>query len=287
MDNISTDKDIQVEYAPYIFADMDAIKTQVEVFIVYQGCARTWVESEVLKLLPTDPQPVDLNLVSSSNPLFAEYDPLNGNAFSMVDTLKGKGDVSSEPTTVKQATVSCYVYGWYALEGEDLLGSLDHKMKPSVTRGQHLAALKMQLDQKDKSTAQGVADWKESLELAQLTCHGAMCNVEWQKTERPKHMPADDFFEKSQSRCSSGCRDHANGVVAPIHQGHTKLSSSDNEDDIKKVMQDLQSIEKLLHARDDGVDAQVDADDKAYNWNYANSSGSLYYLLAQGSNDKK
>lgn len=294
LDNIGTDKDIQVEYAPYILAgktaadmDKDAIKTQAEVFIGYKENASTWVESEVPHPLPTDPQRVDLNLVNSSNPLFADYQPHNGNVFSIVDTLKYKSNANSEPTTVKKATVSYYVFGWHALEGQDPFGSLDPNAKPSVTRGQRLAALKMILDQTDKSTAQGITDWMESPEPTQLICHGAMYNVEWKATGKPTYMPADDFYEKVKANVPVAVGTTPMDSLLTYIKKYTNPTSVDGEDDIKKVMQDLLLIEKLLHARGDGVDAQAEAEDIVYNWNYASSNGGLHYFLTQGFKDNE
>ncbi|KAF5644977.1 uncharacterized protein FTJAE_2601 [Fusarium tjaetaba] len=289
LDEIPTDKDIQVEYAPYVSAgkaaadmDMDAINMQAEVFIGYKESASSWMECEVPNPLPTDPQRVDLNLVNSSNPLFADYQPHNGNVFSIIDTLKYKGDDDSEPIAVNQATVSYCVFGWHGLQGEDPFGTLDPNSKPSVTRGQRLAALKMKLDQTDISTAQGITDWTQSLDAAQLICHGVMYNVKWQAAGKPKYMPADGFFEKVQADVPVAVGTTPMDSLLTYIRSHTKSPSVDAEDNIQKVMQDLLSIEKLLHAQDDGADAQAEADDIVYNWNYANSSGGLHYFLTQG-----
>jgi len=52
------------------------------------------------------------------------------------------------------------------------------------------------------------------------------------------------------------------------------------------VEQDLLRIQKLLHAHDDGVDAQNEADDIVYNWNYASTAGGSHYFLAASNGGK-
>lgn len=295
LDDIPTkpDIDLQVDFSPYIRGgtaenlDGTAIDQQAEVFIGYKESASTWTESYNPKQ-PSDKQPgrVDLNLLNSSNQLFPDYQPHNSNVFSIIDTLQYGTDKKGNPLVVNTATVSYYVLGWHSSDQQDPFGTLDPN--GTVTRGQRLAALNMVLDQADATTADGVKDWLDSKDPTRILCHGAMYNVLWDGGSKPPIVPADNFFKTLNSDM-------------PVSVGTTPMDSlltyikshvSPNVvygDPIQQVEQDLLRIQKLLHAHDDGVEGQAEADDIVYNWNFASTSGGNHYFLASsdgGSGDK-
>lgn len=285
LDDIPTtsDVDLQVDFSPYIHgaADLDqtALEQQAEVFIGYKASANDWEETIDNPKIPPDEQPlrVELNLVNSSNQLFPDYQPHNSNVFSLVDTLQYGTDADGNALVVDTATVSYYVLGWHSSNDQDLFGDLDPT--GSVTRADRLKALKMVLNEADPTTQAGVRDWLASKDPTRVICHGAMYNVLWDSGNKPPIVPADIYHEKLNSDMPVSIGTTPMDALLTYVKSHASPNSQ-SADDIKEVEQDLLRIQKLLHARDDGVDAQDEADDIVYNWNYANTAGGSHYFLA-------
>ena len=299
IDDIKTtpDVDIQVDYAPFVAASQGAqdlndaaIKTQAEVFIGYKEGASTWQESEVPSPLSDPPQPqppidrVDLNLVNSSNQIFTDYQPHNGNVFSIIDPLQYENSQDGQTMVVNTALVSYYVLGWHATAAQDPFGNLNPSEKPLITRGDRLAALNIILDQTDPTTQGGINDWLVSPTPTQILCHGAMYNVQWNASAKPTNVPADTFFDKIKADVPVSVGTTPMDALLTYIKSHSSPSSANDANDIKEVEKILMLLQNLLHARDDGVGAQVEAEDMVYNWNYAISNGGLHYFLG-GSND--
>ena len=86
---------------------------RAEVFIGFRDDAETWVED------PSEPR-VSVNLFNSSNQLFADYQPHNGNVFSMVDRLEYWDDEAREERVLDHARVSYHVVGWQSDTKKDM-----------------------------------------------------------------------------------------------------------------------------------------------------------------------
>lgn len=278
--------DLQVDFSPYIVGgdaqslDHDAMKAQAEVFIGYKEKASSWTEKENPDI-PADRQPgrVDLNLLNSSNQLFADYQPHNSNVFSMIDTLSYLDQGGNRKVAVS-ANVSYSVLGWHALQSKDPFGNLNPDGPKPVTRGARLGALNMSLDQADPATKDGIAKWLASTDPTRVLCHGAMYNVLWDAGKKPPNVPADVFFEKLSKDMPVSVGTTPMDALLTYISSHASPNDPDDGNDVKEVERDLLRIQKLLHARDDGVDAQEEAADIVYNWNYASSSGGSHFFLA-------
>ncbi|KAJ4410669.1 hypothetical protein N0V85_003926 [Neurospora sp. IMI 360204] len=281
LDAIPTDSptvDLQTDFAPYIVGadassfDDNWMNRQAMVFIGYKESASTWTEKGDAF------DRVDLNVLNSSNQLFPDYQPHNGNVFSVIDNLQstsaGKGK-DADPVVVKYARLSYYVLGWHAKPGQDPFGNLDLK----ITREQRLSSLNMMLTTDDPPTAAGIKTWLASSDPTRVICHGAMYNVLWDKYKKPPIVPADEQYRKLNKHMAVSVGTTPMDALLTYCKSHATPHVSDDANDIKEVEQDLLRIQKLLHALDDGVDAQAEADDIVYNWNYETSAGGSHFFL--------
>lgn len=279
LDDIPEDPniDLQVDYAPFVgstkstnpgLLDDDEINAQAEVFIGKKSDATTWTEQET----SASTDRVELNLTNSSNQLFADYQPHNGNVFSIIDNLI---DSDGKPI-IEDVYLSYYVVGWHSLEGSDPLQVLDS----GVNRGQRVTALNMIINQTAASTHQGVADWELLTTGTRLLCHGSMYKVHWTSGAKPTNVPADTFYKKMVADQPVAVGTTPLDALLAYTRGH---SSTDTRD-IQKVEQDLQAIQQQLYLQDDSVDGQPEADDILYNWNFATSAGGSVFSI-KGSTD--
>ncbi|KAF8457872.1 hypothetical protein BDZ91DRAFT_701295 [Kalaharituber pfeilii] len=291
LDDIAPTTDLQLEISPYISGvdkniSNEQLEAQAEVFIGYKAPAKDWKETfdPNNPLDKQAPLRVDLNLVSSSNQLFPDYQPHNSNVFSIVDTLQYPNpDPKGDPLVVQTATLSYYLLGWHSSDAQDIFGHLDPA--GDVTRGARLDALNMELNEADDTTKAGVKHWLESKDPTRIICHGAMYNILWDIDNKPPIVPADNYFEKLNKDMPVSVGTTPMDALLTYVRSHAGPNSEGN-DDIKEVEQDLMRIQKLLHARDDGVDAQNEADDIVYNWNYASTAGGSHYFLATSDGGK-
>ena len=282
---LTDDVDIQVDYAPYVAGTSDPqqlsedeIAAQAEVFIGYKEGAKRWKETEKDPAVPGAPVRVELNLLNSANQIFADYQPHNGNVFSIIDTLQYQTSKDAPIQVVHTASLSYYVVGWHALPGQDPFAQVSAK----DTREGCLAALNMILDNSSPVTKKGITDWLNSPDPTQLICHGAMYNVNWTATQKPSYVPADAFFERVTKDVPIAVGTTPMDALQAYIQTHTCPRNPDKAKDIKKVEADLKCIQKLLYARDDGVDAQAEATDMLENRNFGTSSGGSQYFLSAG-----
>ncbi|EEY21589.1 conserved hypothetical protein [Verticillium alfalfae VaMs.102] len=114
-------------------------------------------------------------------------------------------------------------------------------------------------------------NWLGSQADTRLLCHGAMYHVNWDVDKKPAKVPADDFSI------------HLNSSL-PVAVGTTPLDALttyaramrmiDPVDSIPHKLEEyIGALERHLLARDDGVEAQQQAKDLLYNWNYLRGDG--------------
>jgi hypothetical protein len=281
--------DLQVDYSPFILGgnadnlDDAAINQQAEVFIGHREPASTWKELYD-PTTPPDKQPlrVVLNLLGSSNELFADYQPHNGNVFSIIDPLQYGKDAQGNPLAVTTATVSYSVLGWHPSELQDPLGGLDPSM--NVTRGDRLAALNMVLDRAGPDGS-SVDNWLDSKTPTRVVCHGSMYQVLWDNSSKPPIVPADDYFKKLNCDMPVAVGTTPNDALLAYIKSHGGPGVV-NGDDIREVEQDLLRIQRLRFAAGDRIEDQAEADDMVYNWNFASTEGGSHYFLASSDGGK-
>lgn len=269
--------DLQVDVSPYVDGSSGSINTQAEVFIGWKGPAAGWKE------LPDVPR-VPLTVLSSSNPLFPDYQPHNSNVFSIVDNFSYTAD--GEKCYLTNATASYFVVGWHSNFRDDLMAipTLTPPPNPPSTLETRLSACMMEFDE-SVLTMPAVETWLKSPASGQSLCHGAMYDVQWNVDEKPTNLPADRLSH------------HINDKL-PVAIGTTPLDSllafiqahKDTEDDetIKQLEDDLIAIQALLISQnDDGVDAQRQATDMLNNQNYDRIEGGTHYHISSSDDTQK
>lgn len=278
--------DVQVDVSPYIsstnknVADPQNIKVeeQAEVFIGNKSPAATWDE-------PQQPgERVRLNLLNSSNQLFPDYQPHNGNVFSILDRfdyLDEKKDVQY----LTDAIAHYYVLGWHAEYAGNQLED-PFTLNNTTTREAKLKDLTMTLrDEKD------LQDWLKSESNSRVLCHGAMYNVEWHSdyqeappaksipntakpaqdppSKRPTNRPADVFTQTLVKDM-------------PVAVGTTPIDSllawvdSFHDDELSNS---LFTIRQLLRTQTDSVAGQQGAADELQMYNFSRQAGGTRYTL--------
>ncbi|KAF3936838.1 hypothetical protein ABW19_dt0204760 [Dactylella cylindrospora] len=245
LDNLDDDVDLQVDVSPYIYAgdggSKISIATQAECFIGYKEDLTTWTE-EVTR---DDGEPklprAAVSLLNSSNQLFADYQPHNSNVLSTVDNFQYL-DADGQVQYLQQAKASYYVLGWHP---EGTPGILE-PVAEAKTRGDLVSSLNMALADGENAT---VSDWLGKSTGAEILCHGAIYNVNWNVSTKPV-IPADDLYTAPEQKT------------------------------IRDVETSIDTIQLLLQARDDGVEAQRQAADILTTWNFERQEGGLRYFFS-------
>ena len=266
IDELDEKVDLQVDVSPYIDsskansenpAEMN-IGKQAEIFIGSKAAAESWNEDR-------DAKRAHLGLLNSSNQLFPDYQPHNGNVFSMVDSFAyedPQSDNDNDGLALTDAVADYYVLGWHP-SSEDEPFHLS-----GGTRAERLAELNMTLNDMDE-------DWLEDKSDTGVVCHGAMYQVEWHKRwsesgpDRPKHVPANDFTEKlvNQNPVAIGTTP-MDTLLTYIHAHH----ESELESDIEKIA-------VLLRAQSESIVDQQAAQDEVQNYNFSTAGGGAHYVL--------
>ncbi|KAF2467761.1 uncharacterized protein BDR25DRAFT_158705, partial [Lindgomyces ingoldianus] len=268
LDELGFDVDLQVDVSPFIYAEKkgDAYKAdiseQAEIFIGCKQRAADWTGDQEGVKKPR----VLLNLLNSSNQLFADYQPHNGNVFSMLDDFAYIDPTDKTKKRLQAADVSYYVLGWHSPEQKSLLSGL------KGTRRAEISKLGMALVN-DNDSDQG--EWLKSTSDADLICHGAMYDVQWNATGKPK-TPGDFFgnFLADNHPVAVGTTP-MDALLAYVHI-HKDLDIGEP----KELERRIDAFQKLLQARDDGVEAQREAADLLVSWNFQHENGGKRYFLS-------
>ena len=177
--------------------DRDTLDFQAETFIGFKQLldTRTWAEN-------TDPKTlrVPLSILSSVNPLLADYQPHITNVFSMLDNFV-HDDGTGATAYLETATANYYVLGWHPDANDDPFHLFDQP-EPFYTYADRLNACYMQLADTESDEA---STWNDSLlslnEPTHTVAHGAIYEVEWGSNQKPAVVPADVVM-KSYNECS-------------------------------------------------------------------------------------
>ncbi|KAK3944842.1 hypothetical protein QBC46DRAFT_350202 [Diplogelasinospora grovesii] len=268
LDSIPADYDLEVDVSPFVVGVADGqdadIVQQAEVFIGRKTPLENWSPK------PDDQYIDNLTLLRSNNQLFADFQLHNSNVFSILDNFE-YGGPDAPRLYLDKANASYYLFGWHK---DDITDPLYDK-SGKFTHDQKLEALFMALV--DSGIPDVTKAWLESSDPARLCLHGAIYDVKWDHSSKPKSVPADDYAARIK-----------NQEVPAISIGTTPIDAMLNyitarkgheEGLIAKLEEDILLIDTLLHARDDGVEGQREAKDAVYNWNYSRSKGGTHFFL--------
>ncbi|KAB8349756.1 hypothetical protein FH972_023770 [Carpinus fangiana] len=264
IDTLDDKVDLQVDVSPYIDSSETNSKDptkmnidkQAEIFIGKKSPAESWEEDPLASR-------ANLGLLNSSNQLFPDYQPHNGNVFSALDTFSYK-DANGVEHTLTDAVADYYVLGWHTAPDDEpfhLNGG---------TRAERLAELNMTFNGMDE-----LKDWLQDKTDAKVLCHGAMYQVEWhdrwpeEGPNRPKQVPANDFTKKLvlQNPVAVGTTP-MDTLLTYIHAHHEG-----------ELENDIEQIAMLLRSQSESITDQQAAEDEVQNYNFTAAGGGSHYVL--------
>ncbi|GAO17330.1 uncharacterized protein UV8b_05560 [Ustilaginoidea virens] len=309
--DLDVDVDLQTDVSPFIAAgdgsnDEDTVSKQAEVFIGKKTPLQEWdelyeppsavkegyvIEFDCVKDKPPQPQAArflpHFSLLSSSNPLFADYQPHNSNVFSMCDNFEyAKGQFLS------RASAHYYVVGWNAKPADDLFTGPLLGNQPQ-SRKERLNALKLRIKLEDSDGKQMNDDsvgkifetWLKDEGKTRAVCHGAMYQVDWNSEKKPDIVPADGFCTQLNSTIPLAVGTTPLDALTTYARAHTCLAppsglgnggnGMEDKDPVTvpKLERWITELERHLLSRDDGVESQNQASDFLYNWNFVRADG--------------
>lgn len=269
IDDIDEQADLEIDVSPFVQSGdpdaPDAVQKQAEVFLGRKTDAVKWAQET-----PSGNH-LKLTVMSSSNPLFADYTPHNANVFSMCDTLSfGKPD---NPSYLQKALASYCVIGWHSTPGSDPFSV------PGRPLADRIEDLKMQLSEKDASNGD-LHLTKE--QRTRLLCHGTMSGVSWDRSGRPRRTIADEVgqtFRKDVKMEPVSIGSSPLDALLAFIDAHGKDMKDVSGEDLSKLAGDVQDIATLLLAADDSYDSQVKAQDLIYSNHFSNGNGGIMWTF--------
>ncbi|KAI1171806.1 hypothetical protein F4777DRAFT_582528 [Nemania sp. FL0916] len=266
LDDVPLDLDLQTDLAPFVTGHAGSdinIEEQAEVFIGRKTPLSEWT--------PDDPestaQPPSISLLRSGNQLFADFQMHNSNVFSILDNFEYL-DGNNKTQYLSHAKASYYLFGWHWKDDTDPLWR-------SSNTNPHQASLDS-LFMKMQGAAESPDEWNEWLDQTsslRAFCHGAMYDVTWDENTKPATVPADQYNAHIGDQTLAAVSVGTTPMDALISYCHARKGQGN----IDKIEEDILSLESLLHARDDGVEAQREAKDTVYNWAFNRSPGGSHF----------
>ncbi|KAA8897746.1 hypothetical protein FN846DRAFT_229229 [Sphaerosporella brunnea] len=270
---LTDDIDTQVDVSPYVSPEVAGQPARHgRDFIGYKAKALGWTEDDAAKR-------VDLTVLSSSNQLFADYQPHNGNVFSICDNFAFKRSSGGETEYLSQAEASYFVFGWHSDEIKDPLyysspgratlpGLLDRLRKNHIHLSNEISQSLF-----SSTAGNGLDSAAEGSDANWTLLWGAIHAVPWSH-EKPADIPAEKAAELFSDR--------ENLPIAvgtgPLDALFTYLQSQ--EADEESVEDLILRIQTLLLNQDDGVDEQAQAEDLLRNTDYDRFEGGVNWHLA-------
>ncbi|KLU85795.1 hypothetical protein MAPG_04815 [Magnaporthiopsis poae ATCC 64411] len=276
LDKIPLDMDLQTDMAPFVVGQAGAdvrIEQQAEVFIGRKYPLEEWKGAAA-----ENPQakPPNISLLRSSNQFFADFQMHNANVFSMLDNFEYAAADPKAKTGAKyldSALANYYLIGWHWKPEVDPLW----RSGRNGTHAQSLEMLFMKMMGKEPAPAGGSPSsgdpWLGAKSQLRLVCHGAMYNVLWDHANKPASVPADRFSERLRNQAVPAVSVGTTPMDALVSYCSARKGTGGDSDEVQKMEEDILAIYSLLHARDDGVEAQREAKDSIYNWAYSRDQG--------------
>ncbi|KAI1812466.1 hypothetical protein GGS20DRAFT_587464 [Poronia punctata] len=285
------DLDLQVDVSPFVSPPDDVgngnvLDKQAEVFIGDKIDATTWQESVPAKKGEDPKKRVNLQLMGSSNELFADFQPHCPNVFSIVDNFSYQTEDDSGMKYATEVSASYSVIGWNSKPDKDIA-----KPRGNQSREQRFRELKMSIKgfqnelEPMAKYPKAIFEWFEQTKggteepVTRSICHGAMYDVQWIINKAPKTVLADHY---ASLLCDA----------QPVSVGSTPMDAlmayagahQNIDNGIKKDLEAaLKRLETILLSRDDGVEAHAQATDMLYNWNYSRlDGGDQFHVAASG-----
>jgi len=252
---LKDDLDTQIDVSPYVSSQQkDKPPRHGRDFIGYKSSALGWKESVASR--------VDLTVMSSSNQLFADYQPHNGNVFSICDNFSYT--VNGETKYLDSCDASYLVFGWHSDKSKDPLSS---PIPVETTLRGFLKEKHIHLIEQDKTSID------PNDKIATLLW-GAIHNVEWsihKKPTTPAEEAAAQFQDPTKAPIAVG--------TGPLDALFTYIQTRSpcEQTELEKL---ILKVQTLLISQDDGVDDQEEAEDLLRNTDYDRFEGGVSWHLS-------
>ncbi|KAH7186287.1 uncharacterized protein B0J16DRAFT_363243 [Fusarium flagelliforme] len=276
IDMIPASVDLEVDVAPFVTSFLRddqtpgdiSVEEQAEVFIGSCTEASAWDSFDRPR---ENEDQVNLTAASSSNQLFIDYQYHCGNVFSMLDTFSYQ-EKNGTVKHLESVVADYYVVGWHNDPSKDIMADLEGS-KEQQPRSARLEAMRVGINKTvPEKQQEEINKWLETPEASRTLCHGSMYDVVWNRSEPPSKRPAD-VLAGTMSKWPLAVG------TTPMDAVLTYIGKRDQTGDIEKK---IWTLEALLRAAEDGVDAQIAAADESQAYNYAHlDGGDVYYLPAQ------
>ena len=276
-DNLGPTDDIEVDMAPFVQGSSDDLDGQAEIFIGVQLDAAGWTESG------TGVTRIPVSVLNSSNQLFADYAPHNGNVYSMLDRFEG----TDKTRRITSATASYYVIGWHSNDTitNDVFNIQvsDPKDPSNPTRGTRFDGCSMAFADGAFASSDDLTAWRNSSSSGRTLCHAAMYSVNFSSTVPPTHSGAADAAATLSNSVTIGTTPL--DTILAFVSGHV---DDPNFAGNRPSLVDLQKLQPLLMAQEEDVDSQLQAADMLSDLNFAPSkdTDSSWNMAGSGADGK-
>ena len=193
LQNADLEVDVSPSTNPILFdpSNGTVVEGQAEAFIGKSTPTTSWTESAA-----SAGNHINLNVMTSSNPLFADYQPHNSNVFSFVDNFSYT-NTSGAAAYLTKATCDYQVIGWHSNGDQDPFTT-----DPRVTSPTQASRLKdCQMALKNGDSASAIA-WLNSTAATRVLCHATMYDVAYDAGSVPSITQANtagQLLQQNQS----------------------------------------------------------------------------------------
>ena len=264
------DVDTQIDVSPYVSREEQG-KTprHGRDFIGYKTSAWGWTEDANAKR-------IDLSIVSSSNQLFADYQPHNGNVFSICDNFSYK--VGEETRYLESCDASYLIYGWHSDGQKDpfyvpptentTLPELFHRNHIHLIEDESFTLKTLSATASSGSlSGEGITEPSDTSNGSGTLLWGAIHNVKWSVKNKPLVTPANEAAALFKNPCQLPI---AVGT-GPLDALITYVWNHQGEEAANLILR----IQTLLIEQEDGVPEQDAAEDLLRNTDYDRLGGGM------------
>ncbi|KAL8672154.1 MAG: hypothetical protein Q9168_003377 [Polycauliona sp. 1 TL-2023] len=263
--------DVSPSTNPLLFnpTDNSVVEGQAEAFVGKCTSTDAWNEEDASK-----GKHINLTVMTSSNPLFADYQPHNNNVFSFLDNFSYTTSGGSK-AYLSKALCDYFVVGWHSRDSDDPF-TTDASV-PAPAHSSRLSDCQMAL--KNGGSASAIA-WLNANTATRVLCHATMYDVAYDTAKVPDRVQADIAGQLLQSKQSIAVG------VSPLDALMAYCRAHEDVDDaaLGTLEKDLLRIQSLLIAGDsDDVDALQAAADESYEQAFSKINGGTLWHFHQES----
>ncbi|KAL8692919.1 MAG: hypothetical protein Q9218_002145 [Villophora microphyllina] len=269
------DADLEVDVSPstnpILFdpSNGTVVEGQAEAFIGKCTPSASWTESAA-----SAGDHINLNVMTSSNPLFADYQPHNSNVFSFVDNFSYTTSTGATAYLTK-ATCDYQVIGWHANGDQDPFTTDPRVAAPP--QANRLKDCQMALKNGDSASANA---WLNSNAATRVLCHSTMYDVAYNASSVPNIIKADTAGQLLQQTQSIAVGVSPLDALMAYCRAHETVDSAG----LATLEQDLLRIQTLLMSGEsDDVDALQAAADESYEQAFGRTDGGTVWSFHQES----